>query len=43
MYLHYKDLNMYHNLNESDYDVYLLTGEYLNRFEIVFSNLSENC
>ncbi|APY12103.1 hypothetical protein BWZ22_13065 [Seonamhaeicola sp. S2-3] len=38
IYLHDKNLNIYHNLKESHYHVYLNAGEYLNRFEITFSN-----
>jgi trimeric autotransporter adhesin len=41
IYLHDKDLNIYHNLKESNYEVYLTSGEYLNRFEITFSDLSQ--
>ena len=41
IYLHDLELNLYHNLKESNYEVYLTSGEYLDRFEITFSNLSE--
>ena len=36
IYLHDKILNIYHNLKESDYEVFLVAGEYLDRFEVVF-------
>jgi hypothetical protein len=38
IFLHDKELNIYHNLKEDDYYVHLSAGEYLNRFEITFSN-----
>ncbi|MFG6686144.1 choice-of-anchor D domain-containing protein [Mariniflexile sp. HNIBRBA6329] len=38
IYLHDKQLNTYHNLKESKYDVYLSPGKYLNRFEVTFAN-----
>jgi len=38
VYLHDKTLNSYHDLSEQDYDIFLLAGEYLERFEITFSN-----
>jgi hypothetical protein len=38
IYLHDKALNIYHDLKDTDYDIYLPAGEYLNRFEITFSN-----
>ena len=38
IYLHDKELNLYHDLKSSDYEVYLTPGEYLNRFEITFEN-----
>ncbi|WP_248722593.1 LamG-like jellyroll fold domain-containing protein [Seonamhaeicola sp. ML3] len=38
VYLHDKELDYYHDLKESNYDVFLTSGEYLNRFEITFSN-----
>ncbi len=37
VYLHDKDLEVYHDLKESNYEVTLNAGEYLNRFEITFS------
>ncbi len=37
IYLHDKELNLYHDLQESKYETYLEAGEYLNRFEIAFS------
>lgn len=38
IYLHDKELNIYHDLKTDKYDTYLAAGEYLNRFEITFSN-----
>ena len=38
IYLHDKQLNLYHDLKQSNYEVYLEAGEYLNRFEVTFSN-----
>ena len=40
VYLHDKTLNNYYDLIESNYEVYLLAGEYLDRFEITFSESS---
>ena len=37
IYLHDKDLNIYHDLNQGEYETYLTAGQYLNRFEITFS------
>ncbi len=37
IYLHDKELDIYHDLRGSNYDIYLLAGSYLNRFEISFS------
>ena len=37
IYLHDKDLNIYHNLRTSKYETHLDAGQYLNRFEITFS------
>ncbi len=41
IYLHDKDLEMYHNLTESDYEIFLPVGEHLDRFEIVFGSKEE--
>lgn len=38
VFLHDKELDIYHNLNESDYEIFLLAGTYNNRFEITFNN-----
>jgi len=38
IFLHDKDLAIYHNLRASNYDIFLNAGEYLDRFEITFSN-----
>ncbi|WP_308992535.1 LamG-like jellyroll fold domain-containing protein [Mariniflexile litorale] len=37
IYLHDKELNAYHNLKESKYEVYLTVGNHLNRFEVTFA------
>ena len=37
IYIHDTALNLYHDLKQSNYDVYLPAGAYLNRFEITFS------
>ncbi len=37
IFLHDKDLNIYHNLRASKYEIQLEAGHYLNRFEITFS------
>ncbi|SHJ08745.1 LamG-like jellyroll fold domain-containing protein [Algibacter luteus] len=37
IYLHDKELEIYHDLKQSDYEVHLFSGQYLNRFEITFS------
>lgn len=42
IYLHDKELNIFHDLKEGQYDVQLATGEYLNRFELTFSNASQS-
>ncbi|PIA82202.1 hypothetical protein BFR04_10570 [Gaetbulibacter sp. 4G1] len=42
IYLHDKELNLYHDLKENKYDVHLAAGEYLNRFELTFSKASES-
>ncbi|WP_418513509.1 choice-of-anchor D domain-containing protein [Corallibacter sp.] len=36
IYAHDKELNIYHDLRESNYEIFLLAGEYLDRFEITF-------
>ncbi len=38
VFVHDKELNKYHNLIEGKYEVFLLAGDYLNRFEITFAN-----
>lgn len=38
IYLHDKNLEIYHDLTESDYEVFLTVGEHLDRFEIVFGS-----
>ncbi|GAA3622460.1 hypothetical protein GCM10022397_05270 [Flavivirga jejuensis] len=37
IYLHDKELNIYQNLKQGDYEMSLAAGEYLNRFEITFA------
>ena len=37
VFVHDKDLDVYHDLQESDYEFYIVAGEHLNRFEIVFA------
>ena len=37
IYLHDKELQVYHDLKESNYAIFLNAGEYLDRFEITFS------
>jgi hypothetical protein len=41
IFIHDIDLNKYHNLKESNFEVFLNPGDYVNRFEIVFSNTSK--
>ena len=36
IYVHDKELGLYHNLRASDYELFLNAGEYLDRFEITF-------
>lgn len=36
IYLHDIELNVYHDLKQSDYEIFLTPGEYLDRFEITF-------
>jgi hypothetical protein len=40
VFLHDKALNIYHNIKDSNYDIYLPAGEHLDRFEITFTNRS---
>ncbi len=37
IYVYDKDTDLYHNLRENDFEVFLIAGEYLDRFEITFS------
>ncbi|WP_347925435.1 choice-of-anchor D domain-containing protein [Pontimicrobium sp. SW4] len=41
IYLHDKELEVYHELKEGDYQVYLTPGEHLERFEISFGTSEE--
>jgi len=38
LYAYDNVLDIYHNLKTSDYEVYLTSGEYLDRFAIMFTN-----
>jgi len=38
IYVHDSELNIYHDIRQSDYQLFLTTGEYLDRFAIVFTN-----
>jgi hypothetical protein len=42
IYLHDKELGMYHNLRNSDYETNLSAGEHLNRFVITFTTQTLN-
>ncbi len=42
IYLHDKELDIYHDLKHSDYEIFLNVGEYLERFELTFKNASSN-
>jgi hypothetical protein len=37
IYVHDKDLDYYHNLNQSPYEFHSMAGEHLNRFDILFN------
>ncbi|MEY8848782.1 choice-of-anchor D domain-containing protein [Psychroserpens sp. XS_ASV72] len=41
IFVHDIDNNIYHNLRESDYDIFLSAGEYLDRFEITFRDAND--
>ena len=38
IYIYDKELDIYHDLNSSNYEIFLPVGEYLNRFETTFSD-----
>src|SRR5690606_28652628 len=38
IFVHDKQLNTYHNLKDSNYQVYVTPGSYADRFEITFAN-----
>lgn len=40
IFAHDKELNIFHDLKSGDYEFYLPSGEYLERFEIIFINES---
>ncbi len=41
-FVHDKELNVYHDLTERDYEFYLTAGEHLDRFDLVFSKETLN-
>ncbi|TXG34496.1 choice-of-anchor D domain-containing protein [Seonamhaeicola maritimus] len=41
VFVHDKELDVYQNLKEGNYEVFLTAGEHLNRFEITFENASQ--
>lgn len=41
IYVHDKDLELYHDLRASDYEIFLNAGEYLDRFEITFGTAAD--
>lgn len=41
IYLYDKELDLYHDLKENAYEVYLQPGEHLTRFEVAFKNSEE--
>ena len=40
IFIHDKELGLYHDLRASNYEVYLTTGEHHDRFEVTFSKPS---
>ncbi|OIQ28280.1 MAG: hypothetical protein BM564_09410 [Bacteroidetes bacterium MedPE-SWsnd-G2] len=40
IYIHDSELNSYHDLRQSDFEIYLAEGNYLNRFNLVFESQS---
>ena len=38
IFVHDKELNSYHNLKDRHYEVFLLAGDYLDRFEVTLAN-----
>ncbi len=42
IFVHDKTLNIYHDLRVSDYEIFLNSGEYTDRFEITFSQSGES-
>ncbi|WP_400078660.1 LamG-like jellyroll fold domain-containing protein [Winogradskyella sp. R77965] len=42
IYVHDIELNLYHDLRESNYQIFLNAGEYLDRFKITFSNKADS-
>ncbi len=41
IFIHDIEMNTYHNLRNSDFEIFLNAGEYLNRFEMTFSEQQE--
>jgi hypothetical protein len=41
IFIHDIDNNIYHNLRESDYEIYLNAGEHLDRFEMTFRDATD--
>jgi hypothetical protein len=42
IYIHDKTLDTYHDVRNSDYTMFLSSGEYLDRFELTFRNANES-
>jgi hypothetical protein len=40
VYIHDKEIGTYHNLSVSDFEFYLVAGEYLNKYEITFRSIT---
>ncbi|MGC1471268.1 MAG: LamG-like jellyroll fold domain-containing protein [Psychroserpens sp.] len=41
IFIHDTETDIYHNLRESDFELYLPAGQYLDRFELTFENANE--
>ena len=42
VYVHDTELELYHDLRQSHYEIFLNSGEHLNRFEITFSTMADS-
>ncbi|NND09626.1 MAG: T9SS type A sorting domain-containing protein, partial [Flavobacteriaceae bacterium] len=42
IFVHDRELNIYHDLRQGNYQIYLVGGEYLDRFDIVFRNENQS-